>query len=442
MVFINFRNITFLLVLTLLTGGLSSCEVEDIPDPNGSSVENLLNNPSRSDLQTAITGTENLLRTEINFYHDVTGIIGREWYFFTGSDPRFTGEILGKGGSELDNAGFYGTRPYAARYATVKNTNIIIQAVTENANDLGLSSEEINGYTGFAKTIQAYELHLALNLQFQNGIRVDVADPDNLGPFLSYNESLAAIKSLLDEAAQELSSAGASFDFVLSSGFAGFDDPASFREFNRALAARIAIYQGNKGEARTALAESFLNMQGSLTTGPARIYSTGGGAQTNTVFRPTNQAEALVAHPDFIADLAPNDARNAKIQERDEPISLDGLSSTHDVVVFPSLESPIPYINNEELILLMAEANIGNDNQAAVDALNVIRTTNGLDPYDGATDDAALVDELLEQRRFSLFGLGHRWVDMRRYDRLDELPIDRQEDDVWVQLPRPVSEIQ
>jgi hypothetical protein len=45
-------------------------------------------------------------------------------------------------------------------------------------------------------------LLLNLNLTFSNGIRIDVADPDNLGPILGFDESLAAISALLDECSQ------------------------------------------------------------------------------------------------------------------------------------------------------------------------------------------------------------------------------------------------
>ena len=436
---INFKK-TAPLCLVFLIVGLPSCDVDEVLDPNGSSLEGVINNASRSDLQTVVTGIESLLRKEIGFYYDLTSIVGRDLYFFTGSDPRFTGEIMGKGDSQLDNAGFYSTRPYAGRYRTVKNANILIAAVNNNANDLSLSGEEVNGFLGFAKTIQAYELHLALNLQFENGIRLDVSDPDNLGPFVSYEEGLRGIMSLLDEAAGELASAGTAFPFSLSAGFDGFNTPSTFLQFVNALAARIAIYQKNKSAALGFLNKSFMNMDGDFNTGPARTYSTAGGEESNPLFRPRNQAEALVAQPNFVTDLDPNDLRGSKIIERDEPITLDGLTGTHDVVTFPSLSSPIPYINNEELILIFAEANIGTDNAKAVQALDVIRTRNGLQPYSGATSDAALIDEMLSQRRFSLYGQGHRWVDMRRYDRLDQLPLDRDGDNVWKQMLRPVSE--
>ena len=56
--------------------------------------------------------------------------------------------------------------------------------------------------------------------------------------------------------------------------------------------------------------------------------------------------------------------------------------------------------------------------------------------------EAELLTEVLHQRRYSLFGLGHRWIDARRTNTLSTLPIDRIGDNVWEQLPRPVSEPQ
>ncbi len=54
------------------------------------------------------------------------------------------------------------------------------------------------------KTIKAYELLINLNLTYTNGVRVEVADPNNPGPFLGYPESLTAIANLLDEGKTDL----------------------------------------------------------------------------------------------------------------------------------------------------------------------------------------------------------------------------------------------
>ena len=430
----------FLLVLLL---GTYSCNIDEIPNPNGPSISEILNNATRGDLSVLVSGIEALMINDVDFYYDVTGIVGREFYFFTSADTRFTGELLGKGAQVLDNAGFYATRPYQGRYRTIKNANILIEAVQNqnNITNLLLTDEEINGYLGFAKVAQAYELHLALNLQHNNGIRLDVSDFDNLGPFVSREDALEGILALLDEAISDLSRAGDVFAFSLSPGYDGFSTPATFAQYANGLAARIAIYIGNKSAALNYLSLSFMDMMGDFNIGPARFYSTAGGEQINELFRTLDVSEALVAHPDFIADLQanPTDIRNSKIVARTDPASSDDLTSDHDVSVYKSNEALVPLIRNEELILLFAEAHIGTNNGMALDALNKIRTGNGLTTVTLSTDEE-LVDELLEQRRFSLFFEGQRWVDMRRYNRLGDLPIDRPDDDVWLEFPRPASE--
>jgi len=108
----------------------------------------------------------------------------------------------------------------------------------------------------------------------------------------------------------------------------------------------------------------------------------------------------------------------SKIALRDATATLDDLSGDYDVTVFTSLNDPIPLIRNEELILIAAEANIGTDNAAAVAAINVIRNAAGIGDYTGMVTDAALLTEVLYQRRYSLFGEGHRWVDYRRLDQV------------------------
>jgi hypothetical protein len=435
-----YRKITIALLAACLLGA-AGCEIDEIKDPNGPSLSALINNASRSDLNSVVSGIEFLMINDVDFYYDATGIIGREFYFFTSADTRFTGELLGKGSQLLDNAGFYGTRPYQGRYRAIKNTNILVEAVDNNASKIGLTAQEANGYKGFAKAMQAYELHLALMLQYQNGIRTNVADFDNPGPFVSYDQALIDIRALLDESISLLSSA--EITFPLSPGYDDFNSSATFAQFVNGIAARIAIYQDDKSGALNYLNNSFMDLNGNFDAGPARFYSAAGGEQINELFRPLDQAEALVAHPEIIEDLtgSPNDLRNAKIVQRSASVSSDGLTSDHDVSVYRSLDANVPLIRNEELILLYAEANIGSNNAEALTALNRVRMGNGI-PAVTLTTDAELVDELLEQRKLSLFYEGHRWVDMRRYDRLSQLPLDREGDDVWVQMPRPVSEIE
>ena len=119
---------------------------------------------------------------------------------------------------------------------------------------------------------------------------------------------------------------------------------------------------------------------------------------------------------------------------------------------YPSPTSPIPLIKNEELILLRAEANINlGDLASALLDINQVRTESGglAALLTLGTADQA-IDELLYNRLFSLlYEGGHRWIDLRRYNRLalapaGELPATRAggaAESVFQTLPVPRAEI-
>ncbi len=110
--------------------------------------------------------------------------------------------------------------------------------------------------------------------------------------------------------------------------------------------------------------------------------------------------------------------------------------------VYKTNVDPTPVITNEELVLIYAEAQIQTGNLAeGASALSKIRVNAGLQPYSGPVERNALLNEMLKQRRYSLFFQGHRWIDLRRYNRLGELPIDRPGDVVHQQFPRPFPEV-
>jgi hypothetical protein len=284
---------------------------------------------------------------------------------------------------------------------------------------------------------------IVLNLEYDNGIRVDVSKPDALGPFLTRAQSLDEINNLLNTAYTDLS-ANATATFPFTTTLFG-NTAGEFAKFNRALAARVAVYKTDWSGALTALGNSFFNINGSLTTGAFYLYSAAGGDQLNPMFFPPNSSgETRVAQPSFVTNAEAGDTRLAKAPARTASTTQDGLTSNYDFFVYKTNVDKIPIIRNEELILIYAEAKAqlgGAANLAdAVTAINKIRTAAGLPVYSGSVTQAALIDEMLKQRRYSLYGEGHRWIDMRRYNRLNTLPLDRAGDDVWVQFPRPANE--
>lgn len=427
------KTINTILFFSLAFG---ACK-KDFGDLNNATVQAFTANATEGELNNLVSGTESGMRTNLALYLDDCGIIGRELYHFSPSEPRYVTDLLGASGATLSNSNFYITNPWASRYQVVKNCNVLIQSA---ANSKLITTAQQAGYIGFAQTIKAYQLLLCLNLTDTNGIRVNVADPNNPGPFLNYPAGLAAIASLLDSGATQLTNGSVAFTLA---GFGNYGDAPGLLKFNRALAARVAIYRSQWGEALTDLNGSFFNMRGSLTDGVFDVFSTGSGDQLNTFFIPQNTTgEVRVAHPSYATDILAGDDRIGKATLRTAgAASLDGLSSNRDVWVYPSSTSPIPIIRNEELILIYAEANIQqSDLTDAVSALNVIRTAHGLAPYSGATTSSALLTELLYERRYSLYCEGHRWIDVRRYNLLSTLPVDRPGDQVWSAFPIPVSE--
>ncbi len=419
-----------------LTLTLGACK-KDFGDLNNATVQAFTANATEGELNNLVSGTESGLRSNLALYLDDCGIIGRELYHFSPSEPRYVTDLLGASGATLSNSNFYITNPWASRYQVVKNCNVLIQSAT---NSTLITATQRAGYTGFAQTIKAYQLLLCLNLTDTGGIRINVSDPANLGPFVDYTDALAAISSLLDSGAAQLANGSAAFTLA---GFGNYSDAPGLAQVNRALAARLDIYQSNWSKALTDLNASFLNLSGSLTDGVYDVYGTGSGDQLNTFFIPQNTTgEVRVAHPSYATDILAGDDRIGKATLRTAgAASLDGLSSDRDVWVYTSSTAPVPIVRNEELILIYAEANLQNsDPTDAVNAINIIRTAHNLPVYSGPTDKASLLTELLYERRFSLYCEGHRWIDLRRYNLLGTLPIDRPGDQVWSAFPIPVSE--
>lgn len=426
-----------LLIMIMIIG--ESCQFEEQIDPNGPSLSGVISNASIAQLNNLVTGTISTMRNPLGASRTASGSMAREMYLFD-ADPRNTTDVLGKNGTTLDNNTFYTTAPFAGHYLAVKNANVLLQSL---ANSIAPTAEERAGYEGFAKTIIAHELIEIVKLY--DKARIDVSDPDNLGPILNKADALDEIISMLDDAETDLNAAGAEFAFPLSSGFDGFDTPATFLEFNRAVAARANLYAGNFTTVLTNLTASFFDLNGDLTIGPKYVFSLAGGDQTNGMFKtPGQNGDQIIVHNSFIADAEAGDTRvTAKTALRVDATSQDGLNGTHETRLYASNTSSIDIIRNEELILIYAEANIqiGGANLAdAVIALDIIRDAADLDPYVGSVDQPSLTTEMLNQRRYSLWAEGHRMFDLRRYNLSNTLPIDRAGDVVYNVLPIPLTE--
>jgi len=430
--------------LSLATTALSACDY-NIPDLNNPGLDDLENNPTPAKVSAAATGL--LIQNRVakgaeNGYVTQLGILGREAFVFDNADPRYTGELLA---GTLSQGSPFGGAFWASEYANIRNENILLHALDGVE---GLSPEQLAGFRGFTHTIQALDLLEVVVTHDTNGVVID-ADTDihELGPIVDKAAGMARIVKLLDDGATELNGAGDEFAFKLSPGFAGFDTPADFRKFNRALRARVAIYNADYAGALAALAESFLDdtATANLQAGVYYVFGTASGDTANSLVNPN-----IYAHPSLATDVKmkanamPDNRFTSKVTTAKKPGSSQGHMSTLAFTLYTDPASPIPLIKNEELILIRAEARaLGTpaDLVGATADLNLVRTVSGgLAPI--ATVTAAnAVDEILYNRRYSLlFEGGHRWIDTRRLNRLTDLPIDAPDDKLNVRYPLPRAE--
>jgi hypothetical protein len=426
---INFRRGLPAWILALMLVGCGDDLL--VPDFNNPSLEDLQNSPTPASIAAAATGLLVAMRDEFddrNGYVSLLGIVGRESYNFDGADPRFITEMLE--GSLNPSSPAFGGNLWTDRYRNIRLGTIILNGLERIA---AFTNDQKEATRGYVKTLQAHELLLVVNTRDVNGIALDFdrVPTEAPAPLSSRADALARVSQLLDEARTHLQAGGSAFPFPLSSGFTGFNTPATFVRFNRALKARVEVYRGQYTAALTALNESFLTLDpAQLDLGVYHIFTTGAGDDFNELFDPRT-APDILAHPSIVTDAQrrPNGELDLRVQRKIRTVTsrtVRFITTDKAFTIYGSLSAPIPIIRNEELILLRAEANIGlGQAAAALTDLNFIRVNSGgLAPLILASQ--ATLTELLRQKRYSLlFEGGHRWIDLRRYNRLSDLPLDR-----------------
>jgi hypothetical protein len=437
------RKTTGVIVLAMLTA-LAGCEF-DIVNPN--SPDPIGNNPARNEVAAAATGLLIGSETDAADFALDLGILGREAYRFDGSDPRFTGELL-TGGLDAGSGAFGGDH-WAEQYRTIRAANNLL-AVVGTASDL--SAAEQSAVQGFARTLKALNFLLVVSTHTGDSIPIAVeSDPTGPpAPFVSNAQAFAYIKALLDSAQTDLQNGGTAFPFSLSDGFNGFDTPSQFLKVNRALLARVDVYTGDFAGALTALQASFIDTSATadLDAGAYHSFGTGPKETANALSQNPLTGENF-AHPSLETDAQqqPGGALDQRFLDKTivrTSTTVDNLTSALGWVRYPSPSSSIPIIRNEELILLRAEANIGLSALGpATDDINYIRVhSGGLAPIAVPGSQGAALDALLYEKRYSLlYEGGHRWIDLRRYGLLNQLPIDRAGDVTYPTYPVPRDEI-
>jgi hypothetical protein len=465
------RRISFLVLAGgLLLGGMTSCKNLTSPNFNFADLQDLVENPTPTGLFQAATGMliswRDYVTANNNDLYPQLGLLGRESYTLDIADPRFEAEMLSAQLSQDSPA--FGGNHWADPYENLRVADIILSGIPNSTPQL--SAGDQNWLEGFVKTIMAVALMDIVLLRDSNcGCAITVsADLTEPAPNVSADQVWAEIIRLLDEAAGDLASASGTSPFSLSTGFDGipgvvqvgfFRTAEGFLQFNRALRARVAMYRQDWSGMLTALNGSFISDNPiSLDLGIYHVFTQQSGDATNGLAEFGDDPN-MRAHPAYKADVelkvdgSPDDRFSRKtrpIGNREggyqarvclgdpsaPPWPPDNSYVTDpgggagarqcDVGfdIYPTVTTAASIIRNEELLLMRAEANIQLGNLGAAQSdINLVRSASGgLEPVTLTAGNA--IDQLLYERQFSLWWEGHRWLDMRRYDRLNELPID------------------
>lgn len=450
-----------LALLGALSLGLAACNTErlEVPNYNSPTTEALARDPLG--IQLLATGILVSERGALAGFNRDVGIFGREVYnYFTTDGRNVSHYLVGLASPQRLDANGFASGNWSGRYQNMKNARNLMDA----ANQSNLTAAQKAAVAGFAKTWYALDLLYLVQTRDSIGIPVEIpATPNVPSAFVTRDSAYRYISATLDDAKANLTAGGGAFPFTMHAGFAGFDTPAGFLRFNRAIAAKAQVIRGSLGcgatcyqAAITALGESFATSPGSATTqaqldaGPQHVYSTATGdavnansfAQQNFIFAHAQAANIAQKQ----ADGTTLDARvGRKLVKLATPVNPPGNQNTaaeYRFEIWPTPSSPASIIRNEELLLLRAEANWALNNVvAALVDLNTVRTVSGkLPPLVALPAGAAGLDLIMYEKHMSLLFEGSRWIDMRRWGRLAQLPIDRAGQFIAKVMPIPQGE--
>ena len=454
-----------ILRLTAIAAALvaaAACANFDVTNPNQPTLDDLLANPTRGKLSAAATGLFSRSRSEITSFIWRVGSMGREGINLAGNNqPDYQEPYFGP----LSPSGFGGAL-WQSRYTLIRDANTYIEALGKTTD---LSAGEKAVAEAMAETQKALAFMYIIETRAKLGAPVDVGRAIDAAPapFVSEDSVYGYAIALLTDAYTKLqANASVSFPFPLPPGYSGFDQPATFARFVKALTAKANVLRATAGcgtacytAALTALAGSFIDTTSAanLQSGVYFDFSNSPNDQANDLSEPLNGvryfADSAILYQRAQTNGNTTDLRltsKTALATADAPQSIPNVDITGTLKFTryftggqPDPTHAIPIIKNEELILLLAEAEYETGKtSAALANLNFVRVNSGgLAPLAGFADNNAFISALLYEREFSLlWEQGTTWIDARRFNRLGTIPTGVTSGNVPAVMPIPAAE--
>jgi starch-binding outer membrane protein, SusD/RagB family len=301
------------------------------------------------------------------------------------------------------------TEPWSGQYDVIRTANVLI----ENVPGVGFGPGTTSGIMALAKLYKAMALG---NLyQMYETAPIDV-DPANRHPaFASRAEVIAEVLRLLEEARQHVTGTPPSAEFRSTILAPGFD----LENTIDAMLARYHLIAGNLAQARTAAERVNLSV-----LSEQRFSASDVNPLWNLWYNSGN-AYQMRAKQSFRLEAEPGDGRVAYWVSADTIIGATGRLD--QVARYSTTTASYPVYLPGEMRLIIAEVYARqNDLPQALLWVNQVRTQcsspvaeplaclPALTLADVPTQ-AAMLAEILRQRRYELYLQGLRWSDLRRF---------------------------
>jgi starch-binding outer membrane protein, SusD/RagB family len=439
------RSLSLAVVATVLAS--TACKDSNVPFYTApTSIPN-----SPPGIQNAVTGLISATRGNDLFSYlvDATGF-ARDGADYTNTEPRL---ILYELGLQPIDPAWPATWPFF--YANILQSHQIIATLPSVLP--AYSAADNASVIGVVQTMEALNYMMIAEDHDTAGISIMPQAPSSAPPGLCVRDGWKYIVALLDSANKQLSAAGANpLPLKLLSGFNSVSaTAATFSSFNRALAAKAglelaySIARGPGGNAPTAgspgapdvtaLQRADSAMLASALYSPANLAPNPGGGFQNDAFsvlhnfsatsgdqaNPINQnigtyivLNEIPKEQDTINDLR----WKTKFAVNPHPVQQPGYAAAASPYIYnyyPTPNSFIPIVRNEELVLVRAMIQIGLGNYALAGTLinNVRTAVGGLPAAVIAPTYTATRDALLHEQQISTAfeSSGDRMIAIRMY---------------------------
>lgn len=315
-------------------------------------------------------------------------------------------------------------------YKQLYNTNALIEGILDNVDLPEATKNRINGEAGFLRAfIYYYLVHLYDEVPLI--LTTDYHVNQSL-PRTSVNEIYNQIQKDLEQALVHLPE-----DYIHSKG--EHIRPTKYTAYT--LLARLALWKEEYSRAINYASEVINSDKYSLIA----LDDTFKANSPESIWQlvPGNPNSGANEGYHYILENNPNSNNNSSISLTEDFLSIwdsNDLRYQNWIGVYPEGDDnyyyPYKYkiknggdteeysmvIRYAELYLIRAEAYAKSSSpQLALDDLNVIRNRAGLSNWN-TTDITNIEQMVLEERRRELFSeWGHRWLDLRRFGKIDEV---------------------